>query len=88
MALFCCSVCQCHLQFEKARRPSSLCLNYFSLTKNLNHITKDASIFHLELGSSCKPNYLGKSRLHYPYFLCHKAKNLVYLIIAMRLNFN
>ncbi len=41
---------------------------FFFLTKNFNHIAKDASILNFKLGGSHGLNYLGKSRLHYPFF--------------------
>ncbi len=37
------------------------CLDYFSSLKDFNHITKDASIFHLKLGGGRKPNYFPTS---------------------------
>ncbi len=50
-------LCQCHLELESVRRPSSFCLGYFFLSKNFNHIAKDASISHHKLGSSYRPSY-------------------------------
>jgi hypothetical protein len=50
-------LCQCHLEFERTKRPSSFYLDYFSLTKKFNHIAKAASILHLKLGGSHRPSY-------------------------------
>jgi hypothetical protein len=100
-------LCECHLEFEKTKRPSSFCFvacdvaqgkeysyhhrhlhvyisrwmcfctivsmpfevwkdqkalscfcfDYFSSTKNFNHIAKAPSILHLKLGGSHKPDY-------------------------------
>jgi hypothetical protein len=50
-------LCQCHLEFEGDKRPSSFCLGHFSSSKSFDHIIKDASTFHLKLGDSCKLNY-------------------------------
>jgi len=50
-------LCQCHLEFVRAIGPSFFYLGHFSLSKIFNHITKDANIFHLMLGGSCKLNY-------------------------------
>jgi hypothetical protein len=41
--------------------PHLFCLGYFSSSKNFNHITKDASIFHLKLGGGRRPNYFPTS---------------------------
>jgi hypothetical protein len=45
------------LEFEKIKRPSSFYFDYFSLTKNFNHIAKAAFILYLKSGGSHKPNY-------------------------------
>jgi hypothetical protein len=49
--------CQYHLELEGDRRFSSFYLGHFFLSKSFDHITKDASIFHLKLGGSCRLNY-------------------------------
>jgi len=56
-------LCQCHLELERVGGPSSFCFSYFFSSKNFNHITKDANIFHLKLGGNHKPNYLLTSNL-------------------------
>ncbi len=50
-------LCQCHLEFERDNRPSSSYCGHFSLSKSFDHITKDANIFHLKLGGSCRFSY-------------------------------
>jgi hypothetical protein len=42
----------------KVRGLSSFCLAYFSYSKNLNHIAKDANIFHIKWSCSSRPNLL------------------------------
>ncbi len=54
-------LCQCHLELEGDKRPSSFYLGHFFLSKNFDHITKDASILHLKLGDSCKLSYFPTS---------------------------
>ncbi len=54
---------QCHLELERAKGQSSFCLSYISLSKDFNHITKDANIFHLKLGGGRRPNYFPTSIL-------------------------
>ncbi len=54
-------LCQYYFEHNRAKRPSSFYLSYFSLSKNFNYITKDASILHLKLGSSNKPSYFSTS---------------------------
>ncbi len=39
-------MCQCHLEFERTKRPSSFCLGYFFSTKNFNHIIKVTCILN------------------------------------------
>jgi hypothetical protein len=50
-------LCQCHLELEGDKRPSSFYLGHFSLSKNFNHIRKDATFFHLKSGSSYRFKY-------------------------------
>jgi hypothetical protein len=50
-------LCQCHLELERVRKLSSFYMGYFFSSKSFNHVAKDASIFHLKLGSSRGPNY-------------------------------
>jgi len=40
--------CSCHLERQRARRPSSSCLDYFSSSKNVNYIAKDVSTFYFK----------------------------------------
>jgi hypothetical protein len=54
-------ICQCQLELERARRPSSFYLGHFSSSKSFYHITKDASILHLKLGGSRRFNYFPTS---------------------------
>jgi hypothetical protein len=54
-------LCQCHVELQRTRRLSSFCLGYFSLSKNFNSITKDASIFHLKSGDSDRCSYFSTS---------------------------
>jgi hypothetical protein len=54
-------LCQCNLELEGERRPSSFYLGHFSLSKSFDHITKDASIFHLKLSDSHRLNYFPTS---------------------------
>jgi hypothetical protein len=56
-------LCHCHLELERARGPSSFYLGHFSLSKNFDHITKDASVFHFELGGNYRFNYFPTSTL-------------------------
>jgi len=49
--------CKCHLELEKTKGPSSFYLGHFFLSKNFNHITKDASVLHLKLGGNWRLNY-------------------------------
>ncbi len=49
-------LCECHLKLESDKGSSFFYLGYFSSSKNLNHITKNASILHLKLGNYYKPN--------------------------------
>jgi hypothetical protein len=61
--------CQCvftrlwqyHLELEGDRRPSSFYLGHFSLSKSFDHITKDASIFHLKSDNSHRLSYFPTS---------------------------
>ncbi len=50
-------LCQCHLELEKAKGPSSFYLGHFFSSKSFNHITKDASVLHLKPGDNCRLNY-------------------------------
>jgi hypothetical protein len=51
-------LCQCHLELERAKRPSYFYLGFFFLSKNFNHIIKGVNIFHLKLNIRCKlPNF-------------------------------
>ncbi len=50
-------LCQCHLELEMVRKPSSFCLGYFFSTKFFNHITKNVNIFHFKSGNNCRPSY-------------------------------
>jgi hypothetical protein len=54
-------LCQCHLELARARKPSFFCLDDLFLTKNLNHIAKDLSIFHPKFGGSCRPHCFSTS---------------------------
>jgi hypothetical protein len=45
-------MCQCQLEFERDRRPSSFYLRHFSSSKSFDHIIKDVSVFHLKLSDS------------------------------------
>jgi hypothetical protein len=45
-------LCQCHLDLEGDKRPSSSYLGHFSSSKSFDHITKDASVFHLKSGGN------------------------------------
>jgi len=54
-------LCQCHLELEGDRRPSSFYLGPFSSSKNFNHITKDVNVFHLKLGDSYRLSYFPTS---------------------------
>ncbi len=54
-------LCQCHLELERARRPSYFYHGYFHLSKSFNHITKDASTLCLKLGGSCRFSYFPTS---------------------------
>ncbi len=54
-------LCQCHLEFERTRRPSSFCFGFFFLAKTFNHIVKVANILHLKSGDNYRPNYFPTS---------------------------
>jgi len=43
---------KCHLKFEKVKGLSFFFFDHFFLSKCLDHIIKDASIFHLKLSDS------------------------------------
>jgi hypothetical protein len=45
------------------KKPFSFCFGYFSLAKFFNYIAKAASILHLKLGGSHRPNYFPTSTL-------------------------
>jgi hypothetical protein len=62
---------QCYLKPKRTTWPSPFCLGYFSSSKNFNYIAKNASIFHLKLGNSDRPNYFSISTplKHTPH--CH-----------------
>jgi hypothetical protein len=57
-------MCQCYLELEKVIKPSPFYLDYFSLLKNFNYITKDASILHLKSNNSGRPSYFLTSTFH------------------------
>jgi hypothetical protein len=44
-------------EIERGRRPSFLYLGQIASLKKIDHITKDANIFHLKSSDSCKLNY-------------------------------
>jgi len=50
-------LCQCHLELERDKMPSSFYLSHFSSSKSFNHIIKDANIFHFKLGGSHRLSY-------------------------------
>jgi hypothetical protein len=50
-------LCQCHVEHQKVKLPSSFCFGYFSPLKKFNYIAKNANIFHLKSGSSGRFNY-------------------------------
>ncbi len=54
-------LCQYHLEFEGDKRPLSLCFGRFSSPKSFNHITNDASIFHLKSSNNRRLNYFPTS---------------------------
>jgi hypothetical protein len=54
-------LCQCHLELEGPRRPSSFYLGHFFFSKSFNHITKDASVFHLKSSGSYRLSYFPTS---------------------------
>jgi hypothetical protein len=49
------------LELEGDKRPSSFYLGHFSSSKNFDHNTKDASVFHLILGNNHKLSYFPTS---------------------------
>jgi hypothetical protein len=50
-------LCQCHLELEGPRKPSSFYLGHFSSSKFFNHITKDVSVLNFESNSSYRFSY-------------------------------
>jgi hypothetical protein len=54
-------LCQCHSELERDKRPSSFHLGHFFSSKSFNHITKDASVFHLKSGESRRLSYFPTS---------------------------
>ncbi len=55
-------LCLCHLEPKMARKPPSFCFGFhFFSIKNLNHIAKNVSIFHLKSGDNYRPNYFSTS---------------------------
>jgi hypothetical protein len=42
------SLCQCHLELQRARGPSCSCFDYFSSSQKFNYIVKDANTLYLE----------------------------------------
>ncbi len=42
------SLCQCHLELQRAKGPSFSCFDYFSSSQKFNYIAKDASTLYLE----------------------------------------
>ncbi len=56
-------LCQCHLELERGKGPSSFYLGHFSSSKSFDHITKDVSILHFKSGNSCKLSYFLTSTL-------------------------
>jgi hypothetical protein len=54
-------LCQCYLEFEKIKWPSSFYFGYFSSAKDFNHIVKATNIFHLKSGGSHRPSYFPTS---------------------------
>jgi hypothetical protein len=54
-------LCQCHVELQRAKGPSYFYLSYFSPSKNLNYITKDANILHLKSSDNYKSNYFPTS---------------------------
>jgi hypothetical protein len=59
-------LCQCHMELERAKRPSFFYLGYFLLSKKFNHIAKGVNIFHLKLGNSCRLPNFHPLRTHLP----------------------
>jgi hypothetical protein len=47
-------LCQCHLELERAKGPSSFYLGHFSSSNFFDHITKDANILHLKSSDTCR----------------------------------
>jgi hypothetical protein len=54
-------LCQCHLEFKKDKKPSYFYLGHFSLSNFFDHITKNASVFHLKSSDSHRLNYFPTS---------------------------
>jgi len=54
-------VCQCYLELEGAKGPSSFYLGHFFSSKSFDHIVKDASVFHLKLSNSHRLGYFPTS---------------------------
>jgi hypothetical protein len=54
-------LCQCYLELEGDRRPSSFYLGHFFSSKSFDHIIKDVNVFHLVLGDSCNLHYFPTS---------------------------
>ncbi len=50
-------LCQCHLELERDKMPSSFYLGHFSSSKSFDHITKDVRVFHLKSSNSRRLNY-------------------------------
>jgi len=53
--------CQCHLELEGDKRPSFFYFGHFPSSKSFDHITKNASIFHLKSGNNCRLSYFPTS---------------------------
>ncbi len=54
-------LCRCHLELERAKKPSFFYFGHFFLSKSFDHITKDVSVFHLKLGGSYRLSYFSTS---------------------------
>jgi hypothetical protein len=54
-------LCQCHVELEGTKRPSSFNLGHFSTSKSFDHITKNVSIFHLKSNGNHRLSYFSTS---------------------------
>jgi hypothetical protein len=56
-------LCQCHFGAWKSQKAFIFLFWLLFSIKNLNHIAKDANIFHFKLGDSHRPSYFSTSTL-------------------------